>query len=81
MDEGGGKSRPTVGVPVHLSRTPGSIRHFAPEIGEHNEEVLLESGFTRDEVAQLFESGAFGARKPKAAQVGTPAGTAGGGGA
>ena len=81
VDEGGGKSRPSVGVPVHLSRTPGSIRHFAPEIGEHNEEVLIESGFTRDEVAQLFKSGAFGARTPKAEQVGTPAGTAGGGGA
>lgn len=30
----------TVGVPVRLSRTPGSVRLPAPEFGQHTEEVL-----------------------------------------
>jgi crotonobetainyl-CoA:carnitine CoA-transferase CaiB-like acyl-CoA transferase len=51
---------PTVGVPVHLSRTPGSIRHIAPELGQHTEEVLLEAGYDWDDISSLREQGAFG---------------------
>ena len=29
-----------IGSPLHLSRTPVSIRHHPPNLGEHNEEVL-----------------------------------------
>lgn len=37
----------------HLSKTPGSIRTPAPELGQHTEEVLLEYGFTWEEIAEL----------------------------
>ncbi len=32
------------GIPVRLSETPGSIRRYAPNLGEHTEEVLREIG-------------------------------------
>jgi crotonobetainyl-CoA:carnitine CoA-transferase CaiB-like acyl-CoA transferase len=51
-----------VGPAVQLSGTPGSIRSPAPEFGQHTEEVLLENGFTQEEVSRLREAGAIGAR-------------------
>ncbi|TAK84178.1 MAG: CoA transferase [Betaproteobacteria bacterium] len=35
------------GIPVSFSRTPGSIRRHAPNVGEHTEEVLREAGQKR----------------------------------
>ncbi len=32
-----------VGVPVGLSETPGSVREPAPELGQHTEQVLMET--------------------------------------
>ncbi len=46
-----------IGVPVKLSSTPGSIRRRAPALGEHSVEVLLERGFTQEEVASLLAEG------------------------
>ncbi len=46
-----------IGVPVKLSGTPGSIRHRAPDLGEHSREVLLETGFSSSEVENLVEHG------------------------
>ncbi len=46
-----------IGIPVKLSATPGSIRRRAPALGEHSVEVLLESGFSQDEITALLESG------------------------
>lgn len=46
----------TVGVPVHLSRTPGAVSLPAPEFGEHTEMVLSEiAGYSWDEIAELRE--------------------------
>jgi crotonobetainyl-CoA:carnitine CoA-transferase CaiB-like acyl-CoA transferase len=43
-----------LGVPVRLSRTPGSIRLPAPEFGQHTEEVLLEvCGYTWKEISEM----------------------------
>jgi crotonobetainyl-CoA:carnitine CoA-transferase CaiB-like acyl-CoA transferase len=32
----------TMGVPVKLSDTPGSVRRAAPRLGEHTNEILRE---------------------------------------
>jgi crotonobetainyl-CoA:carnitine CoA-transferase CaiB-like acyl-CoA transferase len=36
----------TLGIPVKMSATPGSIRRPAPELGEHTAEVLREAGIS-----------------------------------
>lgn len=46
-----------VANPVKLSETPATIRMPAPEFGQHTEEVLLEHGYTWDDIAQLKEQG------------------------
>ena len=46
-----------IGVPVKMSTTPGSIRRRAPAIGEHSAEILLERGFSQEEVDVLLEEG------------------------
>ncbi|MSQ25894.1 MAG: CoA transferase [Dehalococcoidia bacterium] len=48
-----------VGVPVTLGATPGRPRHVAPEFGQHTEEVLLEHGYTWEQIAALREAGAI----------------------
>ncbi len=48
------------GLPVGLSETPGSVRTLGPELGQHTEEVLVETlGYTWDEVIALKEAGAI----------------------
>jgi alpha-methylacyl-CoA racemase len=47
-----------LGVPVKLSRTPGTVHAPAPALGEHTREVLADAGLTTDEIDALFESGA-----------------------
>jgi crotonobetainyl-CoA:carnitine CoA-transferase CaiB-like acyl-CoA transferase len=56
-----GAQRPVrqLGVPVKLSRTPGEhARLPGPALGEHTEELLLAAGYSREQVAELLESGA-----------------------
>ena len=43
--------------PVNLSETPATIRMPAPEFSQHTEEVLLELGYTWEDIAQLKEQG------------------------
>jgi len=51
------KPAPVATTPVRLSRTPGEVRHRAPVLGEHTEEVLVELGYSASEIAALRESG------------------------
>jgi crotonobetainyl-CoA:carnitine CoA-transferase CaiB-like acyl-CoA transferase len=53
---------PIVGPAVNLHATPGSIRRTAPEFGQHTEEVLLEAGFTWEDIESLRGEGAIGPR-------------------
>lgn len=46
-----------IGVPVKLSATPGRIRHRGPALGQHSREVLLEHGYTADQVEELIAAG------------------------
>lgn len=41
--------------PVNLSKTPATIRLPAPEFSQHTEEVLLEAGYTWEDIAELKE--------------------------
>jgi formyl-CoA transferase len=43
----------TVGIPVKLEGTPGTVRLAPPRLGEHTREVLAEIGFTSDEIAAM----------------------------
>ena len=40
-------------VAAHLSQTPGQIRHPAPFLGQHNDEIFGALGFTPEEIATL----------------------------
>jgi crotonobetainyl-CoA:carnitine CoA-transferase CaiB-like acyl-CoA transferase len=51
-------STKALGVPVKLSRTPGSIRRPAPTYGQHTQEVLLANGFSAAEIDALVAEGA-----------------------
>ncbi len=46
---------------VTLSATPGEIRTGAPEYGQHTEEVLLQAGYTWEDIARLRDERAIGA--------------------
>ncbi len=51
------KPAPLADTPVRLSKTPGGIRHRAPTLGEHTEEVLGEIGYSAEEIGCLREAG------------------------
>ena len=57
---------------VHLSATPGRIEGPAPEFGQHTEEVLLEVGFTWEEIEALRGEGVIGPRTPAPRAAGKP---------
>jgi crotonobetainyl-CoA:carnitine CoA-transferase CaiB-like acyl-CoA transferase len=42
-----------VGFPWDFSETPASVRREAPEFGQHTEEILLELGYTWDDITKL----------------------------
>jgi formyl-CoA transferase len=45
------------GVIPKLSRTPGSIKTLAPDIGQNTDEILKGIGLNDDQVASLKERG------------------------
>ena len=48
------------GLPVGLSKTPGSVRTLGPELGQHTEEILTETlGYSWEQVVELKEQGAI----------------------
>ncbi len=54
VEQPGSKAPVTItGVPVKLSRTPGSVRHRAPLLGEHTDELLTALGYARDTIGDL----------------------------
>jgi CoA:oxalate CoA-transferase len=46
------------GFPVKMSKTPGTARLPAPQLGQHNEEVLTQLlGYTKEQVADFRKAG------------------------
>jgi crotonobetainyl-CoA:carnitine CoA-transferase CaiB-like acyl-CoA transferase len=54
-----GTERTIVGTPITMSATPARAGGPAPELGAHTEEVLLEAGYTWEEIGALQEAGAI----------------------
>ncbi len=52
-----GKVR-VVGTPITLSDTPLDTSNPPPELGQHSEEVLLEAGYSWEDIARFREKGA-----------------------
>ncbi|RBI61128.1 CoA transferase [halophilic archaeon] len=50
------------GSPMHLSRTPASVRRYPPRLGEHTDEILRERGYERREIESLYDSDVLGER-------------------
>jgi len=48
-----------VGTPIHFSKMPVAARSPAPEYGQHTEEVLLDLGYTWEELSRLKEEGSI----------------------
>ncbi|HEX78143.1 MAG TPA: CoA transferase [Dehalococcoidia bacterium] len=48
------------GIPIKLSDTPGQIRRTAPLVGEHNDEILADIGYSKEEIERLRQSGVPG---------------------
>ena len=51
-----GKTK-VVGFPWMFSETPASWRREAPEFSQHTEEILMELGYTWDDIAKLKDEG------------------------
>jgi crotonobetainyl-CoA:carnitine CoA-transferase CaiB-like acyl-CoA transferase len=49
----------TLGLPVKFSATPGAVLHGAPVLGEHTRAVLLEVGYSGEEIDALAASGSI----------------------
>ena len=43
--------------PIKLSKTPGEIKRKAPDLGEHTDELLKESGYSEYDIAKMKELG------------------------
>lgn len=41
------------GIPVKFTKTPGAVRSGPPAVGQHTEEVMLELGYTWDQIRDL----------------------------
>jgi crotonobetainyl-CoA:carnitine CoA-transferase CaiB-like acyl-CoA transferase len=49
-----------IASPINLSETPASYRLPAPEFSQHTEEILLEFGYSWEDIAGLKEKGVIG---------------------
>ena len=46
-----------VASPVKFSENPASLKTTCPELGQHNEEIILELGYNWDDITQFKEQG------------------------
>ena len=43
------------GIPIKLSRTPGKMQFKPPQYGENNTEILLDAGYSEDDIQRFKE--------------------------
>ncbi|NPT62514.1 CaiB/BaiF CoA transferase family protein [Paraburkholderia elongata] len=55
------------GVPIKLSRTPGSVRRRPPAFAEDTDAVLAQAGYGQQEIAELVSTGAVSRNRRKKA--------------
>ena len=48
---------------VRFDRSPANVEMLAPFLGEHNDTVLEEAGYSKGEIAKLYESGVLGGQE------------------
>jgi crotonobetainyl-CoA:carnitine CoA-transferase CaiB-like acyl-CoA transferase len=48
------------GIAIKLKGTPGTIRRPPPGLGEHNDEVLQQLGYSAADIRRLRESEVIG---------------------
>ena len=58
-EDADGKKVTVVGNPIRMSATPTVVSAVVPELGQHTEEVLLESGLGWDEIEAMRSDGAY----------------------
>lgn len=59
-----------VGQPVKLSATPAVLRLPPPTVGEHNEQILQQLGYSPAEIEALQEAGVVGRERRREAEGG-----------
>lgn len=50
---GAGKAAPVMTTPFSLSANPTAVKHRAPLLGEHTEQIMLALGYTKADIEQL----------------------------
>ena len=68
LEGAGGKLTETVSSPIQVHGVDKTPAKRAPDLGEHNEEILAQLGFDLDQIAGLVKSGAI----PKAKEQHRP---------
>ena len=48
-----------VASPVKFSETGAEVKGPAPQVGQHTEEILLETGYTWDDIVRFKDEGAI----------------------
>src|SRR5947199_5256992 len=71
LEGAGGKLSSTISSPIQVHGVSKVPAKRAPELGQHNEEVLKELGFSGTEVAGLRASGTIGKPTPQPAAAAT----------
>ena len=59
LPEKTGEKQSTIGVPVKLSATPGSVRSAAVDFGESTASILKELGYSQEEIKRFMEAKAI----------------------
>jgi crotonobetainyl-CoA:carnitine CoA-transferase CaiB-like acyl-CoA transferase len=52
------------GISIKLSETPGAIRRLGQALGENTEEILVEIGYSKEEIQKLRKEGIVGTGSP-----------------